>query len=888
MKLFLAMTTEYAKAFDAAVDAKPAEGENWAEAGHIQLADLPHSGKRYFYQIEVGANDTDFALHWLDYLNKRFDMRKYGVDLRESTRRHFHLANYLRALQTGGGECGITLSASKSLQTICQKIFGDKFQLIGESVKALDNEKTSVPLARLKFNRSDKTRLGQFAQALQGMAATHDVDVTEPNLVRRFVWENFGDEVLNLYELACEVSGLTPQWAPGAEAMEAPVAEADTTAVYLLLDEIFSDQVISSRDLARIHAAIFDESRPFMQPTDVYKIIREHYQKHVEDLKKSNLPQSDLAGNKITADTLALLFGDYPGSLERYREQLVRAGLPEPILLYDLPQVQINSAYESPNNPNILILDVDVGGVNSIYEINLSSGKAFSESIQPYLTGSAASAALNDAIIQLLRNSQEGILDESLLRVCDLLGNIIGPYPNLAVSQAQQINNENDKSGEALVVSASEGFDEESYSDLSPVDGGKEILGNELMSWLEETGLRARVGDSDGNIENHQMSHQDDPHPRRIEGFSAASYNARFHGLTMLSRSSGKRSQEYFEVHELAHAINFAVQAEQAVWSDVVSLKMNHDLKVERESWPVLQGPQGQIFAARMIDFAYGGGTLIPFYRFFDPPFADVLASAQQIPSGYAFSNHREWFAELMTHYLLERAGRLDILQNRTDHHPEGTDSLFAVDPLMYLIIDKIVTTLENREEDPASYQRLMQGGIDDALVDAALAHLKNYGIEDGKSLVTGETEGYAQIDEGAGLEDWRELPLAEMTMTGDWQDQVAFRQDQLERHLQSGIKRRPGLNENGHYIPDVLLATADYQAMEIIFHLQWDGMTADEVMRYLIENGLRCREDLEILYVNLAFLTREDLESHLPEPIFMDEVWKYYQEEIRKTNAGE
>lgn len=132
-------------------------------------------------------------------------------------------------------------------------------------------------------------------------------------------------------------------------------------------------------------------------------------------------------------------------------------------------------------------------------------------------------------------------------------------------------------------------------------------------------------------------------------------------------------------IHELGHAVNSAMQ--ENAHAREIHFEASDELRLGRE----VTGTD--ITGSQMDSYV-----------------VNILNGFGNMPSNHGTSNHVEWFAENFTFYMIERAGRQDLLalDPRTcSAHPLAGKGQLLVDGPSTLVMDKIIQAVDNREQDP-------------------------------------------------------------------------------------------------------------------------------------------------------------------------------------------
>lgn len=501
-----------------------------------------------------------------------------------------------------------------------------------------------------------------------------------------------------------------------------------------LMQDLTKDRILTPHEVGRILGLLFDDTRPTAQvDLDTYRTVDARLEDAFEDGYEIVDPTP---GDEFNENSylLQLLCHSFPGCLKDFRDDLLEIyGIPLPRLDESLPVITLERFERDGENPDLLHIEVAVDGAAKPLVFDLANQRWHEDPLASLLraTGDAVREdTLREDTLDLLfalsrRAREQGGLSAEHLLLYSALMQARHPYALVGDRAARYVDNKprwlgpecEEVRGQYEAFSAAERL----LGIESPVpiydDGSapkatvtwlvgelKAIFNDGLWDFLAESGASLGVFDFGVLADRGQETYSGQK--RTIYDFVAdiAGRYIHNHKTLWVDTRSGPEAMLYTAVHEVAHAINELVDQKNLIPLEVdnpAPIRLGEGRPPSYEY--ATTGAQPELFYERV--------NTPPGYTFFD-----------RLPSAYAAENGYEWLAEFMTHYYLERSGRLDLLDYQPDHNPLARLSPFLVDPTAYLLVDKITQTLIRRDTDPAAFDMLLARGIDDHLVFACKA----------------------------------------------------------------------------------------------------------------------------------------------------------------------
>lgn len=657
-------------------------------------------------------------------------------------------------------------------------------------------------------------------------------------------------------------------------------------AKFYILSRALEDKNLSHEEVCEIMGSLFDEANPTAQVNVAdYLYLKQtiaHYQLAATKDKSWEIQYED----KPDAQKVSYLLKNFPGNLEHYRSVLAKNGLLDLSIFDTLPEVEINYFGQDSNQKALFSVDFNLDGVNYVFDIDMR--RAIND--QSFLKEDPMNGVVfADAMTALADLYQTSSLSDTETEQFSNLMTYLSPYPNPAMdltNMLQQLSLLPGPQTNYLVTppSVQRGQKVESSFQIplradSSIQTLKitqilvqvrEIVGDEILNVLQENGIQIGFFDLKEILSERQARDLLRDHSSLDLVAIGMGFYEHGNKAILIGTNYPVNAMVQATVHEIGHALNFLTQDKSNVSSSFFEGNEN------------INSPDS------VVGYEITGAQRDLFFS---------MASQKDrwfnFPSAYGSSNQAEWFAEIFTHYMLERAGRSDLLKERIDYNPQSLKSLFVVDPIAYLMVDKIVETVEQRGKDQKSFSDLMEHGINWNLIIG----IENYYFDRART-VPGQNPQQSVFDEktrnpgepsptlNSFTGDWRAKPLSQIYKT-----QLPQKVTSLEKVLQDDFRyftsvytrKNPYLpGKDGNYeMKELVGRIIDARAIQIACEIKWVAKTRDDKIQVLLKNGIVNQDALDSFCDQLTILDPDEVRDLLNPDDLISEVELAYRQSV-------
>ncbi len=648
-----------------------------------------------------------------------------------------------------------------------------------------------------------------------------------------------------------------------------------TAALNTILEQAVSDLNLTHEEVNDIISTAY---HPDSGMTDVsnYSLIKNTFVNYEQMLKMN--PGSSLKYEKSQDELMMKYFlGNLYSSIDSFKMALTQAGIIDNFEYRPVHQsVTLNSVTRSQENRNVITLDINLDDINHMIEIDLA--KKFEDFMMEHHQKNETTLSLiNDTLGLCAKMYLANDLSTEEISILNDLNKWMRPE-NYIVSRQDpyfiygvdnQLVVRSDLLPESAKIDSQSGL--EIYSDHSmqiedikaQVEDVKSILGSSVFDFLSEQGLRFDFCDFDSRFQVDENTYN----MNYLSNHVAAFYDPTKKAIAINTSIVNKNNSIVTLIHEIGHFINFLIQEKSKTLS-LYDANYGH--------YHTILGAQNEWFYQNKL----------------------LGKWSETFVSEYSGSNPLENFAEVFTLYMLQRANRMDLLDLDFAHHSEAVQSLDLVDPMGFLLMNKIMTTLENRKAEVESYNLLMENGIDRNLINNTLLYMISS---------SGQLQIKSQMSEKAnqrrfplGVEfkkKWQTISLQMLYATPSDPDSMIFyseTEDFLNSLLNNENYKNPEVreyfraNEAGLSLTDgICIDFYDFRVVRLIVRIH---ATEDrqEQARILVREGLYDEEQLASFLQNLTMIDPAVVEPLLNPNDLISEAYLEYQSQLRDYGVEE
>lgn len=709
-----------------------------------------------------------------------------------------------------------------------------------------------------------------------------------------------------------------------------------TVAKNLFLARIASDGVLSQKEFQGLLDLVFDAKDSFAQvDLATYALVDRFIDGDADNeglIKTGKVTFS--ADDPFTSGTdednkhiLHYLGSGFPGSLASFRSRLHRYfGITLPAFDTPLPELTPTRFTRDAKNPALYHFSARVTGTapdtgeayaqDHSFDYDTSkpwAEQAFYTSGDPVKKAAAAdimdclAAELNlpQAERKFLTPEKTTLFEEFNLKTtgfpnngrdltaimkaqaelvgpeCDLINNHSEPFPaaQRLADAPSPIPAYGDGTGPTLELRAA-------------YDEARRIVDDGVLSFLTENGVTIGFYDFDGLSRQMQVKTAAQGHAEHdLLGDGPAGLFDPKSKKIFIDTGQNPDFTVIAIVHEMGHAVNQLIQRRNSeIETYVVTNPMNGT--TQEMTGHEFTGTQKSIF----LDNSY---------------VMDEKMSGWD--SQYAASNEAEWFAEKFLYVMLERGGRLDLLKHLPDHNPLLELSPLLVDGQEYLLMRKIVQTLDEAAAKPENLRLLVERGIDDALWESCWQNAVYYDVwHDGDK--TGGKLGTIRAQLKAGKTsshlnniqwDWAGQNLTDLYAATPSED--IFQDDFYREEIKTLWERRNDAEIRAGFMPDgdgsyamqwLADRLPDMKAVHVATQIERTDLSLEAKGKILFENGIADEASLGFFCQGLTSLEPEQVKPVLGKPEllaaasayaaqdFMEASYlaQYYETEIEKA----
>lgn len=656
-----------------------------------------------------------------------------------------------------------------------------------------------------------------------------------------------------------------------------------TIAKYYILSRALEDKYLSHQEVNEIMGSLFDESNPTTQVnTTDYLHLKEtiiNYQQAAAKDKSWEIQYED----KTDAQKVSYLLKNFPGNLEHYRSVLAKNGLSNVTVPEDLPVIEINYFEQDPNQNSIFRVDFSLDGTNYIFDVDTT----FTFATQGFLKEDPLNGAIfADVMTSLMNLYQTSFLSDNETGQFSSLMAYLSPYPNPAMDLTSMLQKLGLLSGpETNFLMAPLSTDrgqkvESSFQIPLRADSSiqtlkltqvlaqvREIVGDEILNVLKDHGIQMGFFDFKDILSEHQTKDLFRAHSSfDMVAIGAGLYAHEIKNI-LIDTNYPVNAMVLATIHEIGHALNFLIQDQSNLAPFYVegSETINSPDAVHGYQ---ITGAQRNLFLITMRQ----------------------KNRWSNLPSAYGGSNQAEWFAEIFTHYMLEKTGRSDLLKERIDYNPLSLQSLFVIDPIAYLLVDKIVDTVSHRNQDSKSFSDLLEKGINWNFITGVdnyfLAPSQTISGKDVWSKVLSERSlnpNTPSISLQLFVNEWKTRPLSQIyaTQTEEKYTLEMLIQDDFKLFSSFYTKKNPYLPDkhSNYEMKEFVERLVDAKAIQIVCEMKWQAKTKEDKIQVLLKNKIINQQALDAFCAQLTILNPEEVSAALNPNDLISEVALAYEQ---------